>query len=41
MDDLSFYAIAFLCAYDKHLTNYEISRYLQTLLDYNRSQDAY
>ena len=41
MDDLSFYAIAFLCTCDKHLANYETSDYLQTVLDYDRSQDAY
>ena len=41
MDDLSFYAIAFLCTCEKHLANYETSDYLQTVLDYDRSQDAY
>ena len=41
MDDLSFYAIAFLCKCDKHLANYETSDYLRTVLDYIRSQDAY
>ena len=34
MDDLSFYAIAFLRACDKHLANYETSGYLQTVLDH-------
>ena len=37
MDDLSFYAIVFSCACDKHLANYKTSGYLQAVLHYDRS----
>ena len=42
MDDLSYYAIAFLCACDKHLTTYEtLGLWLHNLLQYGDSWDVF
>ena len=42
MDDLSYYAIAFLCACDKHLTTYEtLGHWLCNLLQYDDSWDVF